>query len=110
MRAKQFFYVAAGILLLVVAYSIGARRAEAQLGSQFAGITTGGSGTMAITTSGDVYARNAIPVCLGPGNYAWWNGPAMECNNEWIYMGNVLGGTIATTPATISGVKQEYRK
>ena len=30
MRARQFFYVCAGILLLVVAYSVGASRAQSQ--------------------------------------------------------------------------------
>jgi hypothetical protein len=30
MRARQFFYLAAGILMLVVAYSVGANRAHSQ--------------------------------------------------------------------------------
>ncbi len=32
MRAKQFFYIATGLLLLVVAYSVGAHQAGAQAG------------------------------------------------------------------------------
>jgi hypothetical protein len=40
MNAKKFFYICAGLFLLVAAYSVGAHRANAQAGGQFVGITS----------------------------------------------------------------------
>jgi len=112
MRAKQFFYTSAGILLLVIAYSVGARSVDAQGSAQFTGISTYGTFATAITANGDVYARYAGLSCID-GTAQWYGyGPIGSCPNDpgWQFVGNVLGGTIATTPATMSGVKQEYRK
>jgi len=112
MNAKRFFYVAAGILLLLIAYTVGTHQAEAQGGGQFAGISsTLNGGFVAITSSGDVYMRPAFLGC-SDGQATWMASNSHGCTNDpgWLYAGNVLGGTIATTPATMSGVKQNYKK
>jgi hypothetical protein len=115
MRAKQFFYVSAGILLLIVAYSVASHRAEAQGGGSFVGVAVNNdeAATIAITANGDIYARNRVPRGTCGGTIAWGHlayCTPLEPDSGWQLMGNVLGGTIATTPATMSGVKQEYRK
>lgn len=111
MNAKGFFYVSAGILFLVIAYSVGARRVDAQSSGDFAGICVSPDrGTMAIRSNGDVYARNAVPVCTGPGSFGWFNGTAQECSADWTYMGNVLGGPVPVDAKTMTDVKGTYRK
>jgi hypothetical protein len=120
MDAKRFFYVCSGILLLVVAYTVGIHRAEAQGSGPFAGICIEPNGyraTLAITTSGDVYARNAIPVvnqATCNGLLSWetngCNSGGLEQDAGWQFMGNVLGGTIPAEAKSWSGVKQGYRK
>jgi hypothetical protein len=108
MNAKRFFYVAAGILLLVIAYSIGAHQADAQSGSsQFVGISVDpqNSATTAITSSGDIYARGDNPYC--DSQHMQWGGQEGSCG--WTYMGNVLGGAIAVQSKSMSDVKGAYR-
>ena len=56
MRAKQFFYVCAGILMLSAAYHLGASRAVAQGGGQFAGITS-------------ITRAKSPPLSLAPGMF-----------------------------------------
>jgi len=99
MRAKQFFYTSAGILLLVIAYSVGASRAQGQAqGDQIAALinqtTDGSERYMAVTTNGDVYTaadlNNGIP-------------------GAWTFRNNVFGN-VASQGRTWSGVKQQYRK
>jgi hypothetical protein len=102
MNAKRFFYVAAGILLLVVAYSIGARQVGAQApDSPFVSITPspGGIAVFAITAGGDVYT-SALTVNTPPG-YAEPAG--------FHYWGNVRGGTVQAQGKSISDVKSAYR-
>jgi hypothetical protein len=111
MNAKRFFYVCAGLFLLVAAYSLGAHRADAQSGGQFAGISVYAGTTTAITSSGDVYAINAAP-SVASGTYCefGWSPPYFGCVNTWTYLGNVLGGTVPAAGSTWSGVKGGYRK
>lgn len=112
MNAKRFFYVSAGILLLVVAYSIGARKADAQQGGQFAGITADHNSrqTVAITTTGDIYARNASPEGCSSSATTWKTCTFPADDHGWVYMGNVLGGPIAVEDKSMSDVKASYRK
>ena len=109
MSAKKFFYVSAGIVLLVIAYSIGASRLSAQqAGGQFTGIAfclTGTTGTtMAITANGDVYARNGFPYCTG-ATMVWYS---PSC--AWTYMGSVPGRTVPATGTSWNKVKGAFRK
>lgn len=122
MNAKKFFYVCAGILLLVIAYSVGAHKAGAQSGGQFAGITSihaHGSGVevpLAITTTGDLYARSAAPsqAVTPNGGFACgfqgWGSDCFGADPGWQYMGNVLTGNVAVDQKTWSSVKQGFKK
>ena len=109
MSAKTFLCVCAGILLLVVAYQVGVSRADAQAPGDFTGICVSSENvTIAIRSNGDVYARPTRPGCTGPG-MTWCCGGA-PCEDEWAYMGNVLGGPIQTEGASWGKVKDTYRK
>jgi hypothetical protein len=59
MRAKQFFYVCAGILLLVVAFTVGARSAHSQAEAArvvaVAPFGVNNAGVIAILDDGRVY-------------------------------------------------------
>jgi len=120
MDARRFFYVCAGILLLVIAYSIGTSKADAQGGGQFAGIASleggnyGGPALVAIASNGDVFARAAVPGSDWVNN-AWscqlsWKSYCQGGESSWQYMGNVAGGTVPTEAQSWSGLKQGYKK
>jgi hypothetical protein len=107
--ARRFFYVSLGILALAIAYSTGARQAEAQSSAVvFAGIAVTQSGTrtttMAITTGGDVYARDEMPQCSGGGGTMTWNS-----NCQWTLVDNVLGGPVPVEGSSFGAVKGAYR-
>ena len=57
--AKKFFYVCAGLFLLLCTYHLGARRAQAQVGARFVAITQSNSylsyGLAAITDDDQLY-------------------------------------------------------
>ena len=114
MNAQRFFYVCAGILMLVIAIAVRAQKVVAQSGTaQFAGIAvTPTSQALAITTSGDVYARAANVVCNN-GTMSWQGyGGAGPCGNDpgWQFIGNVLAGSVAVDGKTWTGVKQDFRR
>jgi hypothetical protein len=102
MRAKQFFYVTAGILLLVVAYSIGAHQAGAQSStSQVAAVVATKTGNTwnpvhIFTTTGDVYAAEM------EGTFPFRHG-------DWAYVGNVFSSTVGVQNKSMSDVKGAYR-
>ena len=84
MRAKQFFYMSAGVLVLMVAvligFHLGQSKAEAQGIGEFTGISRGDGSILAITSSGDVYGRIAGVNCnsnTGPFFSDTW--PGGEC-------------------------------
>jgi len=114
MNARRFFFVAAGILLLVVAYAIGASRVTAQTGNQFVGIAADISQrtTLAITTNGDVYGRQGDVQCgFGPNGLGFV--AQAGCPSGWVYIGNVLGtpsDAQPPAPPTWSKVKGDYRR
>src|SRR5262245_56901263 len=110
MRAKTFFYSCAAILLLVVTYTIAARGAAAQSGAQFVGIATDASSRMnlAITATGDVYGRQGAIQCGHGPNSLGFVQLDPGCPDEWVLIGNILGGTTAMTPSSLSTVKPRY--
>ena len=116
MNAKRFFHIAAGILMLVIAYSFGSSRVRAQSGGEFTftGITVNYSNegaTVAITSAGDVYARAAYTAAaFGDPCHLMWHELCSAPYPGWTYMGNVLGGTIQTEGKSWSAVKGAYRK
>lgn len=113
MRAKRFFYVCAGILMLAIAYHFGASRAGAQSPGQFAGIAvnSGYFSTVAITSTGDMYAT-ANHVIKGPdGQPRWSDGVSgSPTTPTWNYMGSVLGGPIQVEGTSITDVKKKFRE
>lgn len=93
---KRFMYAAIGVLALAIAFHLGTRAATAQAGgSSFVGVAVSNAGTgtttVAITSSGDIYARGGAPYCnFQSGQMSWspdWCGPT------WTHMGTVLGQT-----------------
>lgn len=112
MNAKRFFYVSAGILLLVIAYGVGAHRVEAQGGGDFTGIAVHCNGLIAIKGNGDLYFRTAYPAVQEQGGgVSWWSSVCSGfSSNGWQYAGNVSGGPIAVEGKSMSDVKGSYRK
>jgi hypothetical protein len=140
MNAKRFLYVAAGILLLVVAYSVGAHRADAQASGSLIGVAGSyASGLVALDSSGQLYYRRAgattswqplgfcppgIPVVL---NYEPLSGNTFEVGMSngdvyqfwfqgpagpltFVFLGSVFGGAVQIDPRSWSEVKEMYRK
>ncbi|MBI3115257.1 MAG: hypothetical protein HYZ09_02060 [Candidatus Kerfeldbacteria bacterium] len=94
--AKRLFFVSAAILMLMVAYQLGARNVQAQSGGQIvAAFGSGGSGVYVVTSNGDTFFRPAA------GNR--YVGESAES------VGNFWGGTVAVQPETWGGVKQKFR-
>ena len=93
-RARTFFYVAAGVFLLALAYHLGARNAGAQdPGYPIAAAVSNGSGQLWVFASnGDVYHSNNEGV-------------------TWTYRANVHMGTGPTNVQRESWgqLKQQYR-
>jgi hypothetical protein len=94
--AKTFFYVAAGILALAVAFQMGAQTAESQSPIVATSITNRGSnpadGFYVLAENGDVYYV---------GNPTGWN-PTQ--------LGNVFGGgPVQATETTWGRIKAERR-
>lgn len=117
MRAQSFCLGCLGVLLLVVAYSVGASRAGAQASGTFVGIGAVSNGAsqmvpLAITSNGDLYARNASLSCDGPQltwhDYTWPCGEVYPVG--WQYVGNVQGGSVSTTRSSWSAVKRQFGK
>jgi hypothetical protein len=100
MRAKQFFYVCAGLFLLVAAYSLGASKVESQTTPDqtvaAAYFAPGGSGlAIVVTTNGDVY----------------YDSQSAGLVDYWHRAGNVFATRpISVEGKTWSGVKEGYRK
>lgn len=110
MRAKSFFYVCAGILMLAVAYQLGATRAQAQLGGDFSGILMKNhDGTVVITGAGDIYARTAQIIDFDQDGVPTWSPINAGGDTGWHFMGNVLGGTVNAEQSTMTDVKSKYR-
>jgi hypothetical protein len=110
--AKRFFYVAMGILALAAAYHLGATRTGAQSGGAFAGISVDslGHSTTAITSAGDVYARDGNPVCDHVLGAVVWGSDDGSCSG-WTYMGNVLtGDPVSAQGDTFGAIKGAFRR
>lgn len=103
MNAKRFFYVCAGLLLLVVAYTLGASKAQSQgTTNKVVGVAAGDYATtghlvIAMTENGDWYWNRTHD------NTGW-------PNQAWMFGGNVFGGTISTQPTSWSKVKGDFKK
>lgn len=93
--AKRFFYVCAGILLLALAYHLGAQSATAQAGAQVPGFAVNGGYCYVLTPSGDGYARQQDGLSFA--------GPLIHMGNFW------SGGPTPATQETWGGVKARYR-
>jgi hypothetical protein len=130
--AKKFFYVCAGVLMLVLAYQLGASRAIAQAGSSQGfsvgqGVGIGISGrTLYTRWAGGSAEDGPVPVPV-PGTSpivasaaGGWNSFEVILENgdiwgwarggsSWGYGGNVFGGAVGTEASTWGAVKQRYR-
>jgi hypothetical protein len=94
MFLKRVFYASASILMLAIAYHLGASTATAQApGNPVVGM----AGSDVVTANGDVYVISGIPG--GTATYS-----------HWVLAGNVFGGS--PTPATtqsFGALKAKYR-
>jgi hypothetical protein len=95
--AKKFFYVCAGILCLMVAYHLGGRTAQAQVGSAPSGFSVTTNHTIyALTPNGEVFMRRTD----GNGNFT----------GTRVSMGNIWAFAPTPTEATSFGeLKARYR-
>jgi hypothetical protein len=89
---KKLFYASASILMLAIAYHLGANTAAAQApGNPLVGITYGSSAVFAAAANGDVY------VFSGPGP-------------GWIRYPNVFSGSTPAAQPSWGQLKAQYRK
>ncbi len=89
--AKKFFFVCAGLLMLVGAYSIGVNSVEAQDTSLVAGIATAGTSLYAINTHGDVFKSGIAAV-------------------DWVYTANIYSGIVVNSEApSLGDLKSQYK-
>ena len=125
-RARAFFYVAAGVFLLVLSYHLGARSAAAQSGSFFQVLNA--SNPLTVEVGGQVYYLDkSVPVWRHPsamppvpvgsllagdgGTYitedgtAWWpdGGPG------WQSLPLPGSGPVPTQRETFGALKARYR-
>ncbi len=98
MKARAFFYVAAGIFLLALSYHLGARNATAQAGGQVVALESGasavvggGTGIHAVTSAGDFYELEGASL-------------------QWVYVNNVFSSSTSTVGDSWGSVKARYRK
>lgn len=92
MFLKKLFYASAAILMLALAYHLGASTATAQAPSNpVVGMTTSPF-TLVVTANGDVY-RASDSVGSGP----------------WSRVSNVFGSPTATAPQSFGALKAKYR-
>lgn len=107
MNAKRFLLVSASILLLVIAYSVGASKVQSQTpSSRVVGITSFQTYNLQIgqvihvavvTENGDVYWRNGTSTAPWPGL-------------PWEAAGNIFGGTVQVEGKSWGAVKDAFRK
>ena len=68
MRAKSFFYLAAGVFLLVGAYQLGASKADAQAGDMLIAISTSGNSANVLRAVASARERDVFTVGLLGGD------------------------------------------
>ena len=93
--AKKFFYVCAGLLMLAIAYHLGAGTATAQAPSNSVVAAQGGAGGVSTvwTANGDVYVSDN-PASTAP----------------WLRKSNVFsGGATPTAMQSWGALKAKYR-
>jgi hypothetical protein len=138
MKAKEFFYVCCGLLLLAAAYSLGARNAVAGLvdhtGQTGPVVALASDGISMLRFDGQVYAHTAggwvradwidpLPVELS--DIAFWNwstlvtkeGVLWEIDTSggqppypWLNRGQIPVPPVAVQSKTWSGAKSDFRK
>jgi len=91
--AKKFFYVCAGLLMLALAYHLGASTATAQAPSNSVVASFSyGYGAAAITANGDLYTS--------------WN----SIGGPYVHTANIFtGGATPTTTQSFGALKARYR-
>jgi hypothetical protein len=87
---KKLFYASASILMLALAYHLGATNAAAQApGNPVVAAVQQTACTLAFTSNGDVYT---------------------SCGSGWTRQGNVFGGSTPVAQTTWGQLKATYRK
>jgi hypothetical protein len=125
---KRFFYAAASILMLAVAYHLGATNAQGQVGGNM--VAAGVSNTQAVTFEGEYYQSNdginfrrtgniygggpaySRPVSVYYGIVMLENGDLLESGDlaTWTRTTNVFSGPTPAAHVTFGRLKAQYRK
>lgn len=93
---KRIFYASASVLMLALAYHLGASTVNAQPGSTVTGVTDTGYGVLVMTANGDLYLRTfESPSTLTPG--------MVSLGNYW------ATGATSAQPSTWGGLKARFR-
>lgn len=126
--ARKFFLVCGGLLMLVIAFTLGAQQARSQ-GSGSVRFVGGGSDPYISTSSGVYVALDAgwstakawnqhdPPV---PGDQILYYGGSKAVTtsgelfswvgNQWVSFGFIPGGAVSVSPTTWGVVKAKYKK
>jgi len=126
-RARAFFFVCAGLFLLVLSHHLGARSAGAQAGAVIEGVNASGGPITAVVngvfehvdpTTGMIGLTAAIPV---PGHVIdtansfliYDNGDiyvlADSHNGTWRRSGSIVAGPVPARQESFGSVKVRYR-
>ena len=92
---KKLFYASASILMLALAYHLGASTAQGQGGGQPIALTGFNGDAIAMLTNGDIYYSNSNLT----------NG-----NGQWSYRGNLFTYPTPAAQPTWGQLKAQYRK
>lgn len=91
---RNFFYAAAGIFLLALAFQLGSTTATAQVAGQFVGLSCmdARNELYAITADGRVYCSYGFDV-----------------GSHWVYRGSASGAPVPATQQSWGQVRDRYR-
>jgi|CXWL01.1.fsa_nt_gi hypothetical protein len=136
MNAKGFFYICAGILLLVIAATVRSQAVNAQGNDFIAAVSPDGSSSMsafALRSDGEVmrigYGNGAVPTDAYPNppvpvsEISYWN-PSLVIttsgalwgwdagwpDGQWRNFGQVPPPVVSTTAQSWSTMKRSYKK
>ena len=97
MTTRSFFYLAGGLLILALACRFAEPPTvlagpDPMRGRGFAGIAVHGDGVIAVTASGAVWARNAVPTTDSPTcTTVLWTTTGAGCPDlGWQFLGNII--------------------
>ena len=134
---KKWFYASASVLMLALAYHLGATNARGQVGASVAAAVLYIHGSFAVSSTGDVYfatysetgagahwsrigkvGASAPIVAIEDVVENYCHAVALDgsfyvstdAGRTWQLMGNVFGGPTVVGPETMGALKARYRR